>query len=117
MSFGGLRDNPRLRAGLPRGDRAPIPGCHLLYLCVVLLAWTGCAGYHLGPSNGAVVGGGSVEIKPFVNKTLEPRLSEYTMNSLRQNLMRDGTYRVDSRGEGDLIMTGVITAYQRRELS
>jgi hypothetical protein len=117
MSFGRLRDKPRFRVGLPRGDRAALPGFHLICLGVVVLAWTGCAGYRLGPTNGAVAGGRSVEIKPFVNKTLEPRLSEYTMNSLRQNLIRDGTYRVDTRDEGDLIMTGVLMAYQRRELS
>ncbi len=117
MSFGGLPDLPRLRVGFPRGARAPLPGFRLFCLGVMVLAWTGCAGYRLGPTNGALAGARSVEIRPFVNKTLEPRLSEYAMNSLRQNLMRDGTYRVDTRDEGDLIMTGVIIAYQRRELS
>ncbi len=85
--------------------------------CAAALALAGCAGYHLGPTNGETAGARSVEIRPFVNKTLEPRLSEYAMISLRQNILQDGTYRVNTHDEGDLIMTGVILSYQRRELS
>jgi len=33
-----------------------------------------------------------VQVEPFVNKTLEPRLNDYVMGSLRQRLQRDGTY-------------------------
>jgi hypothetical protein len=81
----------------------------------VLLA--GCAGYTLGPTNGAPAGAQSVQIEPFVNKTLEPRLNDYVMGSLRQRLQRDGTYRVDTHGEGDIILSGEITGYRRAQLT
>lgn len=83
----------------------------------VLFALAGCAGYRLGPTNGEIAGGRSIQINPFVNKTLEPRLMEYVMNSLRKDLQQDGTYRLNTRQDGDVIVTGVITTYSRTELS
>lgn len=77
----------------------------------------GCAGYRLGPTNGASAGARSVQIIPFTNKTLMPQLSENVMNSLRKNLQRDGTYRVEAHEDGDIILSGTITDYQRTELS
>lgn len=92
-------------------------GLRLFCLGAVALGLAGCAGYRLGPTNGAVAGARTVLVTPFVNKTLEPYLSEYTMNSLRKNLQLDGTYRLETQEDGDIILSGVITAYQRRELS
>jgi hypothetical protein len=86
-------------------------------LALALLLAGGCAGYKLGPAGGEVSGARTIQIAPFVNKTLEPRLSDYVMNSLRKNLMQDGTYRIDTHDEGDVILTGVITGYDRREIS
>ena len=39
------------------------------------------------------------------------------MNSMRKNLQLDGTYRLDTKQDGDIILSGVITTYQRSELS
>lgn len=89
----------------------------LLCLGVFAFAMAGCAGYHLGPSNGQVAGARSIQINPFSNKTLEPRLVDYVINSLRRNLQQDGTFRLDTAQEGDIIVTGVITSYSRTELS
>jgi hypothetical protein len=86
-------------------------------LGAALLALAGCAGYRLGPTNGDIAGGRSIQINPFANKTLEPRLVEYVMNSLRRDLQRDGTYRLNTSQDGDVIVTGVITSYSRTELS
>jgi hypothetical protein len=88
-------------------------------LCLGALVFTlgGCLGYRLGPSNGEAAGGRSIQISPFGNKTLEPRLVEYVMNSLRKNLQQDGTYRLNTREDGDIVVTGVITSYSRTELS
>lgn len=85
----------------------------------VLLAMSlaGCAGYHLGPAGGQTAGARSIQIAPFVNKTVEPRLPEYVMISLRQHLMQDGTYRLNTHDDGDVILTGVITKYERSEMS
>jgi hypothetical protein len=87
----------------------------LFALLAGLLA--GCAGYRLGPAGGESAGAHTIQINPFANKTLEPRLSDYVMISLRENLMQDGTYRVDTHDDGDIILNGVITGYQRNALS
>ncbi len=81
------------------------------------LTLAGCAGYRLGPTNGAIAGAHSIQIDPFVNRTLEPRLVDYVMGSLREDLQRDGTFRLDTHQEGDVVLTGVITSYNRSQLS
>ena len=85
--------------------------------CALALLVNGCAGYRLGPAGGETAGARTIQINPFSNKTLEPRLADYMMSSLRKNLMQDGTYRIDTHNDGDLILTGVITEYNRRQLS
>jgi outer membrane lipopolysaccharide assembly protein LptE/RlpB len=86
-------------------------------LGALTLALSGCLGYHLGPTNGTSAGARSIQIDPFVNKTLQPGLVDNTMNSLRKNLQQDGTYRLDTHEEGDIVLTGVITSYSRSTLS
>jgi len=84
-------------------------------LALWLLA--GCAGYQLGPVNQAVAGAKSIEVQPFNNQTLEPRLGDSLTQSLRERLQTDATYRVVSRGgAGDLVVTGVIRQYTRQGL-
>ena len=92
-------------------------GFALSWLCVAAWLLTGCAGYRLGPTNGQVAGARSIQVNPFINKTLEPRLTDYVAMSLRRSLTQDGTYRLDTHDEGDVVLTGVITAYQRTEIS
>jgi hypothetical protein len=77
----------------------------------------GCAGYQLGPTNGAVAREKSIQIVPFVNQTLEPRLSDAVTSQLRKQLQHDGTFELASRDNGDLIMNGVITRYHRQDLT
>jgi hypothetical protein len=86
-----------------------LPG--ILLLCAALLA--GCAGYHVGPVNGANAGAKSIEIFPFNNQTLQPRLGDAVTQALRERLQTDGTYHLDTHGGGDVVVTGVITRYQR----
>jgi hypothetical protein len=79
---------------------------------LVLLA--GCAGYQLGPVNGAIAGAKSIEVQPFNNQTLQPRLGDAITQSLRERLQTDGTYRLATHpGDGDLVVTGVIRGYNR----
>ena len=83
----------------------------------VALGLTGCAGYKLGPSNGLPARTKSVQVNPFANQTLEPRLSEAVTYAMRKNLQQDGTFRLDTHDDGDIIVTGVITHYTRAPLS
>ena len=87
-----------------------LPGIFLIGAAVLL---AGCAGYHLGPVNGATAGARSIEIFPFNNQTLQPRLGDAVTQALRQRLQTDGTYHLDTHGAGDVVVTGVITRYTR----
>jgi hypothetical protein len=77
----------------------------------------GCAGYHLGPTNGLRSGDRSVQVNPFANQTIEPRLSDAITLSLRKNLQKDGTYHLNTSNEGDIIVSGAVVHYDRIQLS
>ncbi len=85
--------------------------------CLVLLMLSGCAGYKLGPTNGLEAGAKTVQLDPFANQTLEPRLGDAVTAAVRKNLQHDGTYRLSTHGEADVIVQGTITRYVRHELS
>jgi hypothetical protein len=87
----------------------------LLFCLAALLA--GCMGYKLGPTNGLPAGSRSVEVRPFVNKTKEPRVTEYLANSLRKQLQQDGSFHLETYGHGDILVTGEITGFSRSGLS
>jgi len=76
----------------------------------------GCAGYHLGPVNGDVAGEKSIQVLPFNNQTLEPRLGDAVTQSVRQRLQQDGTFHLATHDPGDVILTGVIRSYRRDAL-
>jgi hypothetical protein len=83
-------------------------------ICLAAMFFAGCAGYHLGPVNSnAVAGEKSIEIAPFNNQTLQPRLGDAVTQALRERMQTDGAYRLATRGPGDVVVTGVITAYTR----
>ena len=77
---------------------------------------TGCAGYRLGPTNGLEAQTHSIQINPLVDKTREPRLADYVMNSLRRSLQQDGTYRLDTHNQGDVVVDAVLASYRRSEI-
>lgn len=77
----------------------------------------GCAGYHLGPTGGAVAGEKSIQVKFFANKTLEPRLSDAIAFALRKKLQQDGTFRLSTHGEPDVVVSGTILRFERVGLS
>jgi hypothetical protein len=77
----------------------------------------GCAGYHVGPVNGVVAGEKSIEILPFNNQTLQPRLGDAVTQALRERLQTDGTYHLATHEPGDIVVSGVITRYNREGLS
>ena len=86
---------------------------------LILLALTagGCAGYKLGPTNGIAAGSRTVKFKPFINKTHEPRVTEYLSTSLRKQLQQDGTFRLETSGNPDILVSGEITKIDRSGLS
>ena len=86
-------------------------------ICVAAILSAGCAGYHLGPVSGAVAGGKFIEVVPFNNQTLQPRLGDAVTQALRERMQTDGTYRLATRGPGDVVVTGVITSYHREGVS
>src|SRR5688572_19337034 len=89
----------------------------LLSFVIVLTFLMGCAGYRLGPTNGMPAGSRSVQVNLFENLTWEPRLTEPVATSLRRALQQDGTYRLATRGDADIIVEGTITEFDRSGLS
>jgi hypothetical protein len=85
--------------------------------CWLALCCAGCAGYRLGPTTGVVAGSKTVRVDLFQNQTLEPRLTQPVAFALRRNLQQEGTYRLATRGDSDVLVTGVITEFDRSELS
>lgn len=87
----------------------------LALLAVALLC--GCAGYRLGPTNGLAPGSRSIQVNLFQNQTMEPRLSEAIAAALRQDLQRDGTFTLNTEGDADLVVNGVLLRYGRLPLT
>jgi len=87
------------------------------FFILLLLLVAGCAGYKLGPTNGLSAGEKSVQVNPFINKTLEPRLSETITLEVRKRVQQDGTYKLATHNDGDLIINGEILFYHRSALS
>lgn len=83
----------------------------------LLVCASGCAGYKLGPSNGLHAGDKSIQINPVINSTLEPRLGAALNQALRKEIQRDGTYRLSTRGDGDVVVNTEIVRYYRREMA
>jgi len=90
--------------------------CWLL-VCLAALGVSGCAGYRLGPVNRLAAGEKSVEVQPFANQTLEPRLGDAVTAQLRKQLQRDGTYQLASHDDGDIVVSGSVIRYDRHEAS
>lgn len=84
---------------------------------ILLLLPAGCAGYRFGPTAGVEAGARSIQVNPFQNRTREPRLGETVTQAVRQRLQQDGTYRLATRRDGDIIVHGVLTRYDRAPLT
>lgn len=81
-------------------------------LAVAAICFAGCATYHLGPVMDKNENH-SVEVMPFNNQTLEPRLGDAFTQALRERLQVDATYHLDTRGDGDIVVSGVVREYRR----
>jgi hypothetical protein len=89
----------------------------LLLLAGGMVILSGCAGYRLGPTNGLAAGEKSVQVTPFVNQTLQPRLTDTVTAQLRKHLQSDGTFHLATHGDPDIIVSGSLTGYQRTEVT
>jgi hypothetical protein len=83
----------------------------------VCLLLAGCAGYQLGPTNGSLAGERSIRVMPFVNTTMEPRVGDEVTQQLRKQLQKDSTFKLSSKDDADVIVSGTITRYHRNELA
>ena len=83
----------------------------------VALGASGCVGYKLGPVNGVAAGEKSVQVNPFANQTVEPHLTDAVTQQLRKRLQLDGTYRLASHDDGNIVLSGSITHYGRQAMS
>jgi hypothetical protein len=88
-----------------------------VYCLLIAACLSGCAGYQLGPTNGVSAREKSVQVVPFVNRTLQPRLTDVVTSQIREELQRDGTYQLASHGDPDIILSGALTRYQRQEIT
>ncbi|MDW8308597.1 MAG: LptE family protein [Verrucomicrobiales bacterium] len=84
---------------------------------VALALGSGCAGYRLGPGADSPVAGKTVQVVPFTNRTMEPRLADAVTAAVRKELQRDGSARLATLEPGDIVLTGELIQYRRRELS
>jgi hypothetical protein len=92
----------------------------VLLWCLVFGFWgfqlVGCA-YRLGPVSGETAGAKSVQVNAFTSKVLEPRVGDAVTTSLRKQLQQEGTFRLNTKQAGDIIVSGTILEYDREHLS
>lgn len=77
----------------------------------------GCAGYRLGPPSGVAAREKSVQVSPFANRTMQPRLTDVVTSQLRKEFQREGTYQLATHEDGDILITGALTKYERFEVT
>lgn len=85
----------------------------LLLFCV-WVCLSGCAGYHIGPTPPKFMEGvHTIAVPSFRNKTLNPRLEVLGAATVISQLQQDGTFRVESSKDADVILDGTVTAIRR----
>src|SRR5262249_34840875 len=84
---------------------------------VVVLALLPACAYRLGPTNGVAAREQTIQVVPFVNQTLEPRLTDAVTSQMHKQLQRDGTYQLATHDPGDIVVSGTLTEYGRTALS
>jgi hypothetical protein len=86
----------------------------LLPALALTLTLTGCAGYRLGPTLGANYR--SVAVVMFRNKTYQAQIERQITSAIIRQFQSDGTLRIESPADADLVLTGEVTQYRRQEL-
>ena len=86
-------------------------------LAVTLGLVVGCGGYSLGPSNGQSAGVRAIRIGHVANGTDEPRLADAVSHALRAQIHVDGTFRLATQDDGDIVITTALQKFQRNPLT
>jgi hypothetical protein len=98
----------------PSGGQRPAA---LLVALLLAALGAGCAGYRLGPTNPELTAGRRIQVNLFENRTLEPNLPEALNHALRKQLQQDGSFRLATRANGDVVVRGVILEFNRLPLA
>jgi hypothetical protein len=85
-----------------------------LFFPVVMLALSGCAGYHVGSTLDPSIRSVSLSI---VNKTDEPSIEVAVMKALRAELQMDGRLEVRPLEEADAVLTVTLTRFALQPLA
>jgi hypothetical protein len=88
-------------------------GWFVLQLLVIPLLISGCA-YHIGPVTQRNFR--SIAVPMFRNRTLRPQLEAQISNAIIKGLQRDGSLRIESEPNADVVLAGTVTVYQRAAL-
>ena len=90
------------------------PAALVLQLLLTFLFAAGCAGYHLGPVTQRSFK--SIAVPMFRNGTLRPQLEAQITGAIIKRLQQDGSLRVESEPNADVVLDGSVVHYQRTPL-
>src|SRR5688572_2845386 len=86
-----------------------------LFLPLLGLLVSGCAGYKIGPIQPKFMEGiRTIAVPTFKNDTLEPRVEVALANALIKQIQQDGTYQITDEKNADAIIEGTLERIQRR---
>ena len=85
-----------------------------LQLLLTSLFAAGCAGYHIGPVTQHNFK--SIAVPMFRNRTLRPQLEAQITSAIIKGLQQDGSLRVESEPNADVVLDGSVVHYQRTAL-
>lgn len=106
-----------MRLLIPGMKRFVFPIARFGFFLLALSFLAGCAGYQLGDVKPASYQGiDNLHVPPFVNKTLEPRLSSLVTNAVLKELQADGTYKITNKENADAVLVGEIREIRKRQL-
>lgn len=84
----------------------------ILLSSVVLLAFPGC-GYHLGGFKPAALSKvSSIRMTVFQNNSFEPAAGALVSSALAEEIQKDGSFRLGSRGKAQARIEGEVTSVQ-----
>ena len=83
---------------------------------LVLLTFTGCAGYQLGGVKPTHLSGVTkIAVPAFENLTLEPRLGALVTNAVIKQIQADGSYEIVSRDQAEAILEAQVADVDRSQ--